>query len=237
MKAILLELHLTYRCNLACAYCNRGCSLRTDHTPDITLAQWETFLNQLKTSNTYILGVILIGGEPTLHPDLFGFVDLTRKLCPDVGISIYSNAFTANSREILAKLKADYGIKNSGGTEKPTGSITHEEQDVFISPADLGIKRDFDCNWAGGKGCGYSVDGLGVTACSIGGAIDGLLWLGLRTWDVDEAQRRLLSLCAHCGHAWRAPDPEDARIMTVQGQRMTKTWASQAKRINRSECI
>jgi MoaA/NifB/PqqE/SkfB family radical SAM enzyme len=63
---MILELHLTYRCNLACWYCNRGCRLWTGHTPDLSRERIRAIVKGAGEVEKFVL----IGGEPTLHPRL-----------------------------------------------------------------------------------------------------------------------------------------------------------------------
>jgi hypothetical protein len=219
-KPITIELHLTYRCNLACVGCNRGCSLRTDHTPDLTLEQFSTFLD---TCPPYAR-LVLLGGEPTLHPDCVEFAKMSLERSPEAKVIIYSNAYTPKSREVLKELLA-MGIKNSGGTEKLDGSVDHQDPFIFVSPHDMGQPdRAEPCHWCAFKSCGFSVDSHGITSCAIGGAIDGILGLGLRTWDWNKVTMgQCLDLCRHCGHLYDWPtEPSTGRFW--RGQMVSKTW-------------
>lgn len=230
-----IELHLTYRCNLSCLYCNRGCSIRQDHTPDMTIDQVEWVLT---TAPKPITKIVLIGGEPTLHPCIVPIAIRCRAVTFFVAgqtfpacVQVYSNAFTGKSRAILKQLEA-WGVVVFSGTYKDT-SIEHGMQSMFISPADLGIKRTTPCSWsAGAGGCGYSVDACGISPCACGGAIDGILKLGVRTWNWHEAAHRdrLLQLCRHCGSNLNFKDDTVRRLQTFRGQKMSSTWISAAHR-------
>lgn len=231
---MILELHLTYRCDLACTYCNRGCRIRTDHTPDMTLEQARCVLT---TAPEPIAKIVLIGGEPTLHPDCVEFGKLARELCPDATIQIYSNGYTEHARRVIGQLK-ELNILNCGGTEKLSGSVTHN-LNPFISPADLGIERKDWCSWAAFNSCGYSVDANGITLCAIGGSICGILGLPWRTWDWREAmdRERLLQMCKHCGTYYEFPPIPPERLHDFRGQQMTKSWYDAATRPVRQDCV
>ncbi len=216
-----LELHITYRCDLACFYCNRGCRIHTHHTPDLSLGHFNFFLQSVPEP---IKKIVLIGGEPTLHPDVIRFA--IRSLEVAQTVQIYSNNHHPTARATLKALES-IGVSVFEGTYK-TESIQHGMQTMFISPRDLGIDRQIPCSWAACAGhCGYSVDAYGITACSCGGAIDGLLRLGLRTWDwapvLDGSQ--LKQLCRHCGANWNFKD-EDLKdnLVEFRGQKMTRSW-------------
>lgn len=85
-----LELHVTHTCNLACESCshysNHGHSgnLALD-TADRWMSAWSRRID-VKTFN-------LLGGEPTIHPELPAFVGLVRSHWPKTMIRITTNGF------------------------------------------------------------------------------------------------------------------------------------------------
>jgi len=88
-RSNLAEWHLTYRCDLARIGCNRACFL-PPATPDMTLGDAREFVRQAKELR-WRPDVALLGGEPTLHPDLFGFLEIARQLSGRV--IVVSNGF------------------------------------------------------------------------------------------------------------------------------------------------
>ena len=85
-----LELHLTHSCNLACESCShysnqghRGMTSLSDASAWMKL--WRSRLNPRLFS--------LLGGEPTIHPQLTEFVLLTRRNWPAAQIRIVTNGF------------------------------------------------------------------------------------------------------------------------------------------------
>lgn len=84
----MANIMLTYRCNLKCPYC--FANEFVNHTRfDISLDNFKTALNFLKTSDNKHIG--LIGGEPTLHRD---FRQILQILAEDENIdsvTIYTN--------------------------------------------------------------------------------------------------------------------------------------------------
>ena len=56
------------RCNLRCPFCyNQSLVLHPENRPTIAVGQIESYL---ETNQMWIDGVVLTGGEPTLHEDL-----------------------------------------------------------------------------------------------------------------------------------------------------------------------
>jgi hypothetical protein len=224
VKSPILEVHLTYRCDLACLYCNRGCALRTDHTPDMDLGQFRSWIQSAPEFDK----VAFLGGEPTLHPDLVEFTRAARARWPKAFLQLVSNGYSVRARGLIVDLEKE-GVPNLSGTTKPDGSVEHHNKTIFQSPADLGIERDRACDWAAGPKCGYSLDACGLSPCAIGGAIDGILGLGLRTWDWEHVNDPALlkALCRHCGSYYMHQVPDGLRCYH-RGQLLTPTWHAAA---------
>jgi len=228
---LALEVHTTYKCNLSCAHCNRGVGLGIDHTPDLTLATWRKCLSgvpPIVKLKRKVLAAQFTGGEPTLRPDLTDFVDATLEEVPRSALAIFSNAATPHTRSVLDMLWTRYGIRNRG-SEKSKGVPDYEFSSLmFLAPADTGLRRTEPCSW--GSKCGTSVDEHGMTPCPMGGVIDGLMKLGVRTWDWNAlTMERLMRLCAVCGNGLGEPPPS-AEVFDVRGFRMTKAWKDAVER-------
>jgi len=101
------EWHITYRCSLRCAACSRASFLNPPHTEDMTLDDarewcrqadevgWKNFQPEKEKAR-----IILIGGEPTLHPLYMDFVRLAREWSGTYP-QTFTNAYTPRSREIV----------------------------------------------------------------------------------------------------------------------------------------
>ena len=217
-----IELHLTYHCNLACRYCNRCCGLGVSHTPDM---EWPEIRRALYGSGQSWKRIVLIGGEPTLHPNVIPVARECRSAFPEARVVIVSNEHTEESRRIVATLE-DLGVQRHSQDRKEA-SVLHVCRDMYLSRSDLRILRDgdCDCDWRAAD-CGFSADAFGITACSCGGAIDGILGLGVRTWDWAEVKNpdRLRRLCEHCGHGIQTGPIPPAALHDYRGQSMTRTW-------------
>jgi len=76
------EIHCTYRCSLSCRFCNRNSFLREAHTIDLSVEDLVDFLNQARDIG-YYPGILIIGGEPTLHPDFETICAMCREFADE----------------------------------------------------------------------------------------------------------------------------------------------------------
>lgn len=95
-----LELHVTHTCNLTCESCSHYAN--QGHHGHVSLDQarswmepWRTRLTPKKFS--------LLGGEPTIHPDLLGFIDLAREMWPQSHLRLVTNGFFLHRHPELPK--------------------------------------------------------------------------------------------------------------------------------------
>jgi MoaA/NifB/PqqE/SkfB family radical SAM enzyme len=96
-----IDIHLTEHCNLNCAYC---CHCSTIAEPEfLDIKQFERDIARLSMlANGRIEGILLLGGEPLLNPDVIRIVQITRQYVPKGRINILTNGI------LLAKMKADF---------------------------------------------------------------------------------------------------------------------------------
>jgi hypothetical protein len=71
----MINIFVTYRCNLACAYCFAR-ELVHDHPEDMQPETFHRLLAWMQTAS--VPTAAFIGGEPTLHPGLADMIDGTR---------------------------------------------------------------------------------------------------------------------------------------------------------------
>jgi len=92
-------------CNFKCPFCyNRDLVLNPESLPSL---REEEILGYLKSRKEWLDGVVVTGGEPTIHPCLPGFMERVKKL----GYSIKLDTNGSNSKmlaELLEKNLVDY---------------------------------------------------------------------------------------------------------------------------------
>jgi len=95
------SLNITWKCNLACVYCNQYDNSR-GHVPFDALAQRIDHAARLGCRDFHLLG-----GEPLLHPEV---VQLTRRICERrMTTGITTNGFLLTERLLEALIDAGLG--------------------------------------------------------------------------------------------------------------------------------
>jgi MoaA/NifB/PqqE/SkfB family radical SAM enzyme len=101
-----LEMHVTHACNLACESCSHYSNHR--HKGHVGLAEADGWMSAW--SRRVTVGLFsLLGGEPTIHPELAKFVPLARRHWPRARIEIVTNGFFLDRHEDLPAAMAGSG--------------------------------------------------------------------------------------------------------------------------------
>jgi hypothetical protein len=101
-----LELHVTHACNLTCESCSHYSN--HNHSGHLALSEADRWMS-LWSHRLSVAEFHLLGGEPTIHPDLTGFVTLVRRHWPDGYIRIRTNGFFLHRHPRLPALLAADG--------------------------------------------------------------------------------------------------------------------------------
>lgn len=230
------EWHITYKCDLSCPNCNRLCFLPPT-TGDMTLDDAREFNRQAREIGWYPK-IVILGGEPTLHRELFAFIDIANELSPG-RVEVWSNGYRPAAKEMLERIRSEGKARVCEETIKPDGCVVLPQGDFFLAPVDFGEIGHRPCHNHAAIGCGISVDAEGYTLCSVGGAIDSVLELGLRTknlsdlFDAELAHRQTCSLCDVCGRELEITNAKIAKSQVMHGTLMSPTWQKAVKRIER----
>jgi hypothetical protein len=100
-----LELHVTHACNLTCESCSHYSN--HNHRGHLALSEADRWMS-LWSRRLGVDEFHLLGGEPTVHPELTGFVRLARRHWPNAFIRIRTNGFFLHRHpELPALLAAD----------------------------------------------------------------------------------------------------------------------------------
>lgn len=173
----IIEIDLTYLCNLRCNNCNRS-SAQAPEAAHIGLDAVRQFVDDSLFAQRYWSRIRLLGGEPTLHPAFKAILnefERYRAEYPDTSIQLVTNGYGPKVKRILQSLPKSIYVENS--------SKSSDVQPGF-GPFNLAPQDSAAYSWADYRnGCAIaSTCGLGLTPqgyypCAIAGGIDRVLGL------------------------------------------------------------
>jgi hypothetical protein len=199
----LIEIDLTYLCNLRCNNCNRS-SAQAPDAVHIDLPVITRFVDDSLDTGRNWARIRLLGGEPSLHPQFRAIVDELlryKAVYPNTSIQVVTNGYGPKVRKAIATLPNTIYIENSskeGNVQPAFGAFNMAPQDnIAYSGADY---RN-GCSIA--STCGMGLTPQGYYPCAIAGGIDRVLGLrrGRSTLPaVDDEMRDLMDhACRLCG--------------------------------------
>jgi hypothetical protein len=102
-----LEIHVTHTCNLHCESCSHYSNHQLQGTvPLNTLASWiDAWKDRIQPQRFAILG-----GEPTLHPELPNILELVGTRFPKSNLELVTNGFFLEHHPKLPKMLCKYGV-------------------------------------------------------------------------------------------------------------------------------
>ncbi len=215
-----VEIDITYRCNMRCLNCNRSCT-QAPAAIDMPVAQVEAFLADSVAVGIRWDRIRLLGGEPTLHPELPSMLSLLEtyrsRHNPTLRIVVCSNGSGRQVRKVLSALPPYVTVKNTYKTDRQRLFRPFNQ-----APVDLRRYRfaDFGCGCRIIEDCGLGLTPQGYYPCAVAGGIDRIFGfdLGRRTLPqagdemVDQLER-FCPLCGHFGFAW-----------PTRRHRISRTW-------------
>jgi hypothetical protein len=151
--------------------------------------------------------ISLLGGEPTLHPQiedvLQAFSDYRSQHNPDCRIELLSNMFGPKAKDIVPKTIWKYHLALKMGTRKTSPN----QKFVAYNVAPIDMPEFQGVDFANGCWIPYEC-GLGLTVngfypCGAGAAVDRIFGFNLgvkQLKDVNEGiLERFKTLCCYCG--------------------------------------
>jgi hypothetical protein len=215
-----IEIQVMLACNWTCIACDQLSQfgqIAFVKRGTMTMAQIEHFIHEMRSTNSYIGRIRLVGGEPSLHPKLPDILHALHWELVVPGCVHQIEIVTNGSKpdKILAAknvetppLPLKVRVSDEGDKQK------HHTANFIHTPASLGYEgKACSAPWH----CGISLNYYGYWPCSSGAGIS-----RLRDWmkhqrlalpqcvqpcnAVKETWPDLLELCSHCYHALH---PED----------------------------
>ena len=220
----LVELCLTYRCNVKCDSCSNLCT-QAPAFGDLTPLDVLYFLNDLDSNSHKIGQITLHGGEPVLNPHIDAIIKLLVEYRKLTGCKLW--LLTNNSSDLVRRkttaILTEYGIplglstkrgKNIDGSGSP---ISYAQ--VNNSPIDQGIEHDLGCFQT--ETCGICFNNLGWFPCSplaAAARVFGFVGCKSITELTDEKCKQYFEQhCGHCGFS--AP-----QMPRIPNQVTSRTW-------------
>ncbi|EKD28221.1 MAG: hypothetical protein ACD_79C00384G0001 [uncultured bacterium] len=199
-----IEIDITYECNLNCINCNRMCR-QAPSDERMTLEQIRKFIDESIENGIKWKMVRLLGGEPTLHPDVIEMLQLLleykKNYSPKTDIQLSTNGAGKFVKEVISGIPEGVTINN---TNKQS-IINHEFCPMNIAPKDTFARfADFSNGCIVITFCGIGLTRYGYYPCAVAGAIDrvfgfdkGRKKLPLKD---DDMYDQLKLFCRLCGH-------------------------------------
>jgi hypothetical protein len=226
----VIEIDLTYACNLRCIDCNRSVT-QAPSNQRMTLAQIQIFLRE-SIEKSYEWEVIrLLGGEPTLHPefhDIIGaLLSYRETYAPNLQIMVVTNSHGSAVQASLSRLPSLIAIENTFKRGDPLGDSIRERFVAFNrAPCDEPEHKhtDFSNGCSITEVCGIGLTPSGYYPCAVAGGIDRIFGFNLGRQSLPEKNddmRPLLSqFCRLCGHFCS----QSSQAMSAR-DRVSDTWS------------
>ncbi len=198
----LVEIDVTWACNLRCFNCNRSCE-QAPTGEGMALEDVTRFVDESLERGKRWERIRVLGGEPTLHPrfdEILAELVRYRAAVPEVEIVLVTNGHGDKVRAALARVPRGITVENTDkqGQVQPFMSFN-------VAPVDVPAYADADFTngcWVT-QGCGVGLTPRGWYPCAVAGGIDRIFGLDLARpnlpADEDDMHDQLDALCRLCG--------------------------------------
>ncbi|MBK8979635.1 MAG: radical SAM protein [Planctomycetes bacterium] len=199
----LIEIDITYLCNLHCLNCNRSVG-QARESLHMAVAMVEDFVANSLTRGVVWRRIRVLGGEPTLHPEFDRVIEVLRgytKVHPGCILEVVTNGYGEHVEAALDRLPEDVWVDNS----RKTGRVQPTFGPFNLAPCDDPRYRnaDYANACAVARDCGMGLTPLGYYPCAVAGGIDRILGgkFGRQALpgDQDDLLAEASTLCRLCG--------------------------------------
>lgn len=208
-----IELNITFACNLRCVNCDRSCE-QAPTSMHMSVQQVQTFIEESIATGYKWDDIVLIGGEPTIHPDFLKIVEALRQYinlhAPLTRIIVFTNGFGRKVNDMIECLPGDIVVENS--EKDGTTPIVSYHRSFNVAPVDLPVYRNADYRngcWITQQ-CGIALGPSGYYPCGAAAGMDRILGLDAGRQALpreDDSMDDLLNtFCRNCGHFKREPE-------------------------------
>jgi hypothetical protein len=229
----LIEIDITYQCNLKCNNCNRSSAQAPDNV-HIDLSQIVNFVEQSLKRKRPWKRIRILGGEPTLHPDFKQIIDQLLELkthSPETVIELVTNGYGRKVNAALEHIPKDIWVENSyksSNIQPSFGPFNMAPQDsVWYKFADYSNGCDI------ASSCGMGLTPQGYYPCAVAGGIDRVLGLKRGRQSLpssDDDMRDLMDIaCRLCGRFYDGHYVPDKLRPSLEVQKNSRSWEKHYK--------
>lgn len=191
----VLTLDITYQCNLNCLNCDRYCNqARTSERMDV--GQVEKFVKETKLNRHAWAEFKVSGGEPSVHPDLLGILDVLRRL--NTPTTVYTNGL----------IDIEYPSWVKVHNNKKVSRYISAHTDITLCPLDSGITPRPCTQCQMNVTCGLCLNRYGYYFSSPCASVDRVFGFDFGVKELSKVlktkyavlEERADLLCPFCGH-------------------------------------
>jgi len=221
-----IDINLGYKCNMKCLNCEASCR-QAPSEERMSLEQINKFIDEsIKQGRKWKI-INLVGGEPTLHPQIFDIIQqllfYRDTFSKDTRIKLFSNGAGEKVNSVLLKLTQEIKISNS---RKTSNILLHAAFNNAPKDTLLYKYADFSNGCCQIQLCGMGLNLYGFYPCIAGANIDRVLGfnIGRKKLPVlnDSMIDQLQTLCKYCGY-FRYCLPGVKNILTTK-EIMSPSW-------------
>jgi len=217
----IVEPEITTDCNLKCINCNRSCR-QAPSKERMTLESIQKFVEESLSEKHKWKLIEIIGGEPTLHPELneiFNILKIYKDFYPKCNVRLSTNGFGNEVKRVIQTIPKWIKIRNA-----------HKKH---IYPLHIPFNNAPIDNNLPAKACYVPwICGLGLTRngyypCGAGASIDRVFQFNIGIKDIKDLTfenivKQLKVLCLYCGH--------NPLVVEIQ----SKSWKKAYKKYNKT---
>ncbi|WP_286240959.1 radical SAM protein [Neptuniibacter halophilus] len=224
----LIEIDITYLCNLRCNNCNRS-SAQAPEASHISLDDIRQFVDESINKDRNWERIRLLGGEPTLHPDFQNIINEMERYLeynPTTLIEVVSNGYSSKVQRILSQIPDSIQIENSS----KNNNIQPSFGPFNLAPQDNPWYRfaDFRNGCSISSTCGIGLTPQGYYPCAVAGGIDRVLGIknGRKSLPStnDEMRDLMAAACRLCGRFHDGHYVPPKLRPPLLEQRSSKSW-------------
>lgn len=226
-----VELELWTGCNLSCPNCDRS-SAQAPSWTGMTVDQVAAFVNESIRLPHRWERVVLLGGEPTLHPQIDEVISELNRLheaFPGIEFRLYTNGYGKHVQRVLRRLPIWIAVHNTGKTREPPLFSPYN-----MAPCDDPAMADasFENACPITEWCGLGITRHGIYPCGAGAAVARVFGnppaiSALTDLTAERLAEQLRSLCKLCGHFGRFEEKLGCR--NVKDPAVLTSWTTQQK--------